>query len=268
MARSNFIGMQAEASELYRTLRRNVEDRSQIPDPSPYVEHHGSPSKNDTEIPCRRLATKLQDLMEDLQDRGLSPAEQNREFFVEASAITFSLLSDLPGDVLADRGFWRYLAVYHLYDIVSWQYPSDNGDRWGTNGTQFVRSMPLALFIRGQLLSSKSAEDREIAARIQDVDIWTSHVAAVQYGSSPDLVLEFLRVVASWQDPKTHKFSGVRREQLRELARLLTAARSNFVVELMDRERCRQLVLSLVPEAERRGDLRAETKRAKNASSE
>ena len=265
MARSNYVGMDAERGEVYRTVRRAAGANVAVA-VDDYITRVGVQGQDDADRACRTLASELEDLMQDIEDDRLPSSEVAGAFYPRAATLTYSTLSQLPGDILTSPDFWRYLAVFHLYKVIDWIHPNDNGDRWGTNPSQFTRSMPLSLFIRGQISVGLDDADHVVVDGINDVDVWTSHVVAVLYGTAPRLVVEYMRVLSDWQDPKTGAFNALRREQLRELARLLTAARSNVVFDLTDARACREVVEGLVPYAEAGGQRRLDNKSKKSSS--
>jgi hypothetical protein len=267
--RVSFKGLDAEAGEKYRLARFQQCEyglKSSLANSDTYITQHGVAGEDITEVPCLLLARSLENSMGDIQAQGLKGRAEASEFFPKAAEETYLQLKDLPGGILSNKDFWRYLAVHTLFDVVRWQYPSNNGDRWGTNPSQFNRNMPIALFIRGQLSAMCSPEDREILNKINDVDVWTSHVVAVLYGSAPQAVVPYMEILSTWQDPKYGGFNEKSRDVLRELARLLTAARSNYVFDLADPVTAREIVYSLVPEAERRGALRGERRDIERAA--
>lgn len=264
MPRSNFVGLDAQQGEIYRAERRNAGPTVSVP-PDGYVTRVGVPSVDDADLASRQLAGDLRDLMEDVVDDGLAGAERSAAFLPRASDLAYERLRPLAGDILTSQDFWRYLALVRLYEVIDWWYPADSGDRWGTNPSQFNRCMPLSLFVRGQVSCELADEDRGVVDSVNDVDVWTSHVVAVLYGTAPQLVVEYFRVLVGWQSRGTGEFSELRRDQLRELARLLTAARSNVVFDLASSETCRDLVAGLVPEAVRLGQERYDIRRRNRA---
>ena len=264
MARSTYLSIDAKKGEVYRTARRDAGAENHVTSDL-YVTKIGAGATSVADPACRRLAGDLRDLMEDIKDQDLTAPAQTSAFMQAASDLCFERLRVLPGDVLSSQGFWRLLALDYLYEVIDWRYPNDSGERWGNSGN-FVRNLPLSLYIRGQICSGLSPADKDVVAKVNDIDVWTSHVAAVAYGSAPKLVVEYMRTIGGWQDPKTGNFPKLRREQLRELASALTAARSNIVYELVDSARCRQIVDDCLPGAEAAGMVRA-LESAKNRAS-
>jgi hypothetical protein len=257
MGKSSYPGLSVVGGEEYRRLRFEVAHGSATIAPrlDDYVVHHGVAGQDDTAMACKVLAHELGGFKDDATRAG--GGDPIASFNPKAAAATYEHLSTLPGDVLADRDFWRYLSVHVLFDVVSWVYPGDNGDRWGTNPNQFNRCAPLSLFVRGRLAAGCDGPARAAIDAVNDVDVWTSHVVAVSYGSAPQAVGPFMEAVLAWQDPRTGRLSGESRRKVRELSRLVTAARANFVFDLSDMATGREIVASLIPEAEQRALLRA-----------
>ena len=172
MAKSSFIGIEVKKGEAYRAARFaqvGLGAPSKLADPSEYFTRYGSPGEDVTRMPCALLNRNLTNLVKDAEAvKGKLKA--NKKFYSEASKLTYDALSGLPGDIITSRDFWRYLAVDVLFDVVYWKYPNDNGDRWGTNPSQFNRSMPLALFIRGQIASACTKEELSYLDAVNDID--------------------------------------------------------------------------------------------------
>ena len=82
------------------------------------------------------------------------------------------------------------------------------------------------------------------------------------YGSAPQAVVPYMEVLAGLQDPKTGGFTEKSRDVLRELARLVTATRSNYVFDITDKDTAREIVQSLLPEANRRGAIRTDARKS------
>ena len=252
MATNSYPGLSVVPGEEYRRLRFEVLEGTSTIEPrlEDYVLHHGLTGHDDTAMACKLLAHELRMFKEDaLRAAG---GDQLAAFNPKAASATYEHLRTLPGGVLADRDFWRYLSVHVLFDVVSWIYPKDNGDRWGTNPNQFNRCAPLSFFVRGRLAEGCDESSRQAMNLVNDVDVWTSHVVAVSYGSAPQAVGPFMEAVVAWQDPVTGKLSGESRRKVRELSRLVTAARANFVFDLSDMDTGREIIGSLIPEAELR----------------
>jgi len=257
MGKSSYLGLSVVGGEEYRRLRFEFASGGSTIPPrlEDFVIRHGVAGQDDTAMACKVLAYELGGFREDALSSG--SGDPIASFNPKAAAATYEHLSSLPGGVLADRDFWRYLSVHILFDVVSWLYPKDNGDRWGTNPNTFNRCAALSLFVRGRLATGCDAQARAAIDAVNDVDVWTSHVVAVSYGSAPQAVGPFMEAVLAWQDPKTGKLSGESRRKVRELSRLVTSARANFVFDLSDMETGREIVASLIPEAEHRARLHA-----------
>jgi hypothetical protein len=91
-------------------------------------------------------------------------------------------------------------------------------------------------------------EDPYHLARLGDIDFWRSHVLRQGYSNGR----QFARALAQFQFPGGKPHLSI--DDIRELAKRLRAARTNLIVEIMDRDRATQFILGewskLAPPAE------------------
>lgn len=156
------------------------------------------------------------------------------------AVILFEGLRYLPRAVLTDRGFWRFLAVYWLFDFVQWRdgencaMPSfgaqaGSGALWDC--------VPLRMFDRA-LIAARGADavgstDAGWGARVAGTDLWRSHILRVLIGNAPTVVHRMLEDVDGKKLP-----TG----RLRSFAKNLQRTRANVMFELLDADDARALV--------------------------
>lgn len=256
MEKTTYHVLDASKGEEYRQLRLEAlksNGNSVVESGSRFLKMTGQGQSDVTIIPVKKLKRLLDNLLSDIKGEGEFEQRKHREFDGRAGILVYESLQGLNAEILADRGFWRYLTVDVFFDIVHWRHPKNNGDRWGTNPSQFNRNMLFSLYIRGQIANQCTPEQCELLSTVNDVDLWTSHVIAVLYGSSATIVYSFIAYCASLMsaDGTYDKFA---RLQIRELAKLLSAARSNFVFDLFDQRESDAVVKSLIPIARAKAD--------------
>lgn len=109
----------------------------------------------------------------------VSEVEKARNAFDLAFARQiYELLQVFPKNVLMSRDFWRYLAIYEMFEIGAWRYPDSGKKTWGQNfgvSGSFSRCFPYKGFLRGKLIS-KIEELGLPWSDIDDVDFYDSHL--------------------------------------------------------------------------------------------
>lgn len=142
------------------------------------------------------------------------------EFEGLASSAVHRNLKDLPLEVLTDEGFWRYMAVVPMFDLIDWRHPTLGNNNFGlTPGRNFLRCLPLRMFLRSDLAWRLSeGKDYSLATSFKaGVDQWASHVIAQQYGCHPLLVRVMLESFADLRTRKVKQPTQVDREIAKEL---------------------------------------------------
>lgn len=123
------------------------------------------------------------------------------EFEIEAGEI-FRKALDLPPEVAGDRGFWRYIAVAHMYEIVTWRHPAaKEGDftklaNFGL-GTLW-ENLAARMWYRFEVARLPTGQDPYVLCRLGDQDLWRSHILRIRLGASRHVV----RTLLSYQYPE------------------------------------------------------------------
>lgn len=148
----------------------------------------------------------------------------------ELSCVLFEGLRNLDACVLTDPGFWRYLAVWEMFDFVQWR----DGENCklvsfgaGSHSPTWD-CVPKRMFVRARIAFEAGAEgDWKELAGIPGTDVWRSHVLRVKTGNSPALSAALLE---AWDAQL------IRTKEVRDVAKRIKRLRSNMVFELMDVE--------------------------------
>lgn len=158
----------------------------------------------------------------------------------ELSIALYRGLRDLPTAILTDRGFWRFVATYWMYEFIQWRdgencRPDSFGAQEGLGA--LWDCVPLRMFDRA-LISERVAgatelEDASWAAKIAGTDLWRSHILRVLIGNSPTVVKAMLEDVQAKLLPTS---------TLRPFVKHLQRTRSNVMFELLDADDARALV--------------------------
>ncbi len=118
----------------------------------------------------------------------ITRVEKARNAFDLALArLMFDLLRDFPPAVLMNRDFWRYLAIFELFEIGAWRYPDQGKKTWGQNfgvSGSFSRCFPYKAYLRGKLVSTIVADGLPWTD-VEDVDFYDSHLFGRRNGLIP-----------------------------------------------------------------------------------
>ncbi len=109
----------------------------------------------------------------------VTKVEKSRNAFdLSLAHLLFSVLENFPQSVLMNRDFWRYLAVYELFEIGMWRYPDRGNTTWGQNfgvAGNFARCFPYKAYLRGKLIAKVRSEGLPWTD-VEDVDFYDSHL--------------------------------------------------------------------------------------------
>ncbi|NJD24474.1 MAG: hypothetical protein FIB06_03610 [Betaproteobacteria bacterium] len=140
----------------------------------------------------------------------------------------------LPFDaqVFADSGFWVWLAVTQLSEIVEWRHGGT--DRWAKllnygigNRTE---NLVFRMWLRADLVFDQAAEDPYWLAKRGDQDLWRSHVFRQDYTN----VREFARALVNFQClPEGYRLHPSNENGMRVLAKRIKRLRANIVFEFL-----------------------------------
>ena len=139
-----------------------------------------------------------------------------------------ALLHELPGAILSDRAFWRFVSLGPLFAATVWRQrekslatalglPPASARRRSVEGFNLSRHLPWRLYMRAEIGLT------EDVIRIEGADLWWSHVFRVHIGRSPVTARAFLSEVC--EEPVTIQ---------RAVARLVTADRGRKSYDGLD----------------------------------
>jgi len=136
-------------------------------------------------------------------DRGEYASGNGGERFEAAHALSFhKLLNTVPGEILTNRSFWRFLALGPFFAATVWRQrekhldtafglPPATGRRRGGDSLNLVRNLPWRLYMRAEIGRTQRLVD------IIGADLWWSHIFRVQIGRSPVTAQAFLQEVGA-----------------------------------------------------------------------
>lgn len=181
--------------------------------------------------------------------RRANPALEGDAFEAAAAPIVFESLQLLPIQPIVDPGFWRYVALVHLFDVVIWRHAEQGSKTFVPGGhprnfgigssTDFDRCLPFRVFIRGSVSSRNVQKGGRPLAGLGDVDKWASHVLRQKYACHVEMVdaqFEGFRLMESHGASKKD-------QHLRQLPKRLAEVRSNVVLDILDLRECEALVI-------------------------
>ncbi len=139
-------------------------------------------------------------------------ADNTQAFDAAACVVIHEVLPD-ERDLLSDDGFWRWLALGPLQEVVLWRFPPGKGringtgdaapklnrENFGVGASARQRSecFPYKLWLRAELGRVNGEGDLYRFAKRGDVDFWTSHVLRQTYTTNRALC----RALARFQFP-------------------------------------------------------------------
>lgn len=179
------------------------------------------------------LATRLLKLA---HSYGEDPSDQvGNRFEAEASEVVHRGVPALPATLLADPGFWRWIAVKHFRELVEWRHGAKRPDgahpnNYGIGATK--RNLLYRMYFRAEISLDPHAEEPYALSRVADKDLWESHLLAVRAGNIRPYVRAFLRFLY----PDIEGKRSVNLDTLRVLASRLNRLRANRFFELIPDE--------------------------------
>jgi hypothetical protein len=152
------------------------------------------------------------DVVENLTDGLLllmrEHANDTQAFDADACVLVHRALPD-DTDLLSSDGFWRWLALGPLQDIVVWRFPPGKGriaggnevqpkfnrENFGVGASARQRSecYPYKLWLRAELGFTADGDDPYRFSKRGDVDFWTSHVLRQTYTTNRRLCAALVR---------------------------------------------------------------------------
>jgi hypothetical protein len=180
------------------------------------------------------LSGQLDRLKDDIGDPWTGTAP--RGFEKNAAIIVHEVM---PNHVaLSDPEFWTWLTISHFVDLVKWRYPgSRNLDNFGV-GTP-TENLLFRAWLRGEISFDPGSSSPYAQAEFGDIDFWRSHMFRQSYAEGH----EFAQALIAFQFPAGQGEKGrLSTDEIRMLAPRLKTARSNLLVELMDKTRATRFI--------------------------
>ncbi len=155
--------------------------------------------------------------------------------------------SSVTVPVLDAPGFWRYVALAHLWNFAAWREPkafsltageeaeglSPEKFKVYVDGKRFAECVPARMWLRVNMLGDR---DEHLASAVREgTDFWRSHILRVKLGEHPAIVRAMVRRQA---DEATRLATS----PLRSLVKELTRTFNNLVPSGLDDEAADRLV--------------------------
>jgi hypothetical protein len=172
------------------------------PSPATYSKWVGDSPRLSEDV-IRDAVQKVRDVKDEYPEQ-LRPRDPKGGEFEIAAGEVFRKALDLPPEVAGDRNFWRYVAVVHMFDLITWRHPPDKGDftalsNFGIGGAW--ENLAARMWYRFEVARNSAAEDPYELCRLGDQEIWRSHILRIRLGASRHIVRTFLE----YQYPKTNE---------------------------------------------------------------
>lgn len=158
--------------------------------------------------------------------------ENGGKFEAEACATVHQCLPYDP-QVFADSGFWVWLAVTQLSDIVEWRHGGKDRlaalANYGIGNR--IENLVFRMWLRADLVRDPSAQDPYWLAKRGDQDLWRSHILRQGYAN----VRELARALVSFQClPEGYRLHQTDANGIRMLAKRIKRLRANIVFEFLN----------------------------------
>lgn len=168
----------------------------------------------------------------------------------EAAAFVYSAVvgTGIEPSALDDPGFWRYVALAHVWNFAAWREPraftpvtvdsvtvavSRNLGVY-VDGRKPDECVPLRMFLRVRCLGGAPHAHLASAVR-QGTDFWRSHILRVVAGEHPPIVRALVRRQAD-------EATRLSRDPLREFAKQLNRTLVNLAPAVLDDASADELV--------------------------
>jgi hypothetical protein len=174
------------------------------------------------------LRSRLLELKNDYSSELKKSDPEGGRFESEACVLVHRLLP-VTNSAVADPGFWIWLAVVKLPDIVEWRHGGEGRFAELANygiGNR-TENLMFRMWLRAEIVYDPSADDPYYLSRFGDQDLWRSHIIRQGYSSVRDVA----KCLISFQygDGKPRLSS----DGIRELAKRLRRLRANMMMEFL-----------------------------------
>lgn len=122
--------------------------------------------------------------------------DKNGGEFEAAAGEALHKALNIPPEVSGDDGFWRYLAVAHLFEVVVWRHPSKVPGEF-TNLANFGLgslwdNLVARMWYRFEVARLPDEDDPYVLCRLGDQDLWRSHILRIRFGAARHMVKTLL----------------------------------------------------------------------------
>lgn len=154
---------------------------------------------------AERLVATLSEIQEATRVSGYSDPERQQFDRHACKAIHEAL--DLTPEVIADAGFWRWLAVAKLNAILERRHRSRGRDarlaNFGVTGPATYNRL-FILWLRADIVyDDENADPHHLSTRLSSTDFWESGIIRHRYGWAPSLARAFVEF--EYPDPESGK---------------------------------------------------------------
>ena len=158
-----------------------------------------------TESSTNRLVSSLSGIQEEAHVSGFSIRER-QEFDRHASRAIHEAL-DLTPQIIADPGFWRWLAVAKLADVLERRHRTRGTDaglnNFGITGAATSNRL-FILWLRAETVyDEEHSNPYHLSMRLSSTDFWESGIIRHRYGWAPSLARAFAEF--EYPDPESGK---------------------------------------------------------------
>jgi len=192
-------------------------------------------------------------LLNSLTDLTLQIGEGHANFDSLARPIVHESLSEIDQEVLLVPDFWRYLSSVKFAQIVAYRHGEPSPElvysknklpgqwrNYGAYESRVSESLIHRLYVGASLaFDQANSQDPYHLCRIEDVDVWQSHIIRVLTGENPSYVralLSWFRDRETWYGGNVSRLglSGVQKtKHIREIAKGVRHLRSNVMHEFL-----------------------------------
>lgn len=149
------------------------------------------------------------------------------EFFDAQLALQIpSFIDRLDALTVLEPGFWAYLG-WKLSETIEWRHPGGQQINFGTNFGNLQESLLGRSYLRGKIGGT------EEFISIPGSDLWRSHIIRVKAGNSSPVSKAVLALVRDRNLPV---------KDVRSIAKLVNAYRSNIIFELLTEEGAKKAI--------------------------
>jgi hypothetical protein len=203
-----------------------------------------------SQAPLESLKEQLSLLRGNFPEKLRAKDPQGGRFESEACGIVHYYLSMVDRHVRADHGFWTWLAVAYLPDIVEWRFGAIGKPAQYANygiGTR-TENMFFRLWLRAEL-GKLTGPDPYALAKLGDQDLWRSHLLRQGYANARNVVHSVLKLqsgkLSSGNKIASKLVGGDEPNGIRMLAKRLRRMRANIIFEYLTPQQSDALVYEL-----------------------